>query len=61
MGGRLITSVFKELQARFESLEGYIKADRSAAEDRVRQNVSLEKRCRSAEESRSKLKSKDEA
>ena len=49
MGGGLITSVFKELQARFESLDGDIEASISAAEDKGRRAASLEKRCRSAE------------
>ena len=59
--GRLVTSELNDLWGRFDSLRRYIEASRSAAEDKGRQADSLEKQCRSAEESILNLKSRDEA
>ena len=53
--------MLEELRVRFESLEGDIEADRSVPEDKSRRAASLKKQCQLAEESISKMKSRDEA
>ena len=54
--GRSVTSMLGELWVIFDSLEGGIKSDISAADDKERRSASIKKRCRLAEELISNLK-----